>query len=85
MVELAVEAKGGGNTGRQAVDAIRTQLGYERWEDAPAEVIAQLTTKAQKALMDQAEAVATAPTEPPAEPAKKPAKKPARSRAKKES
>lgn len=39
-------------------DAIRSQLGFERWEDAPAEVVAQLTAKAQAALMDQAEAVA---------------------------
>ena len=65
-------------------DAIRAQLGYERWEDAPADVVARLTAKAQEALMDQAEAVATAPTETPAEP-EPAAKKTTRSRAKKES
>lgn len=72
-------------------DAIRAQLGYERWEDAPAEVVAQLTAKARTALMDQAEAIATAPpAEPPAEqpaaPVEPAPKQPARrSRAKKES
>lgn len=71
-------------------DAIRAQLNainatkgiaaYGSWADAPDEVIAQLTAKARTALMDQAEAVATAP------PAESKPKQPARrSRAKKES
>jgi hypothetical protein len=67
-------------------EKIRSQLKLNSWEMAPPETIAKLTAKAQEALMDQAEAVATAPTEAPAEPEPEPTKKkPARrSRAKKE-
>lgn len=64
-------------------DALMSQLGYSRWEDAPPEVIERLTQKAADALVDQAKAIATRNAEPvAAAPEAKPAR---RSRAKKES
>lgn len=63
-------------------DTIREALGYGSWDDAPAEVIEQLTAKAQAALEARIGEVAGAPVEPAdPEPTNGTTKKPARSRA----